>query len=215
MSDQNALLWAILEDPADDLRRLVFADWLEEHGDESGRARAEFIRVQIERSHIQPLGPPDQALAYREARLWLALRHLWHPGPLPLATLDDLGAWRRGFPARLTTYTGLFMSQAGAMFAAAPIGQVILTDKRPLEYRWPVRPSWGWFDGSRRLSYGDQERCPAEMDPEELPFALWQAYKRGRQGGQKWQHPDEESALSALSAACVSYGRRQAGLPAL
>ena len=31
MSDADALLWAILSDPADDLPRLMYADWLEEH----------------------------------------------------------------------------------------------------------------------------------------------------------------------------------------
>jgi uncharacterized protein (TIGR02996 family) len=43
MTDRAALLRAILEDPADDAPRLVYADWLDEHGD---IARAEFIRLQ-------------------------------------------------------------------------------------------------------------------------------------------------------------------------
>ena len=42
MSDA-AFLRAILEDPDDDTSRLVYADWLDEHGDPD---RAEFIRVQ-------------------------------------------------------------------------------------------------------------------------------------------------------------------------
>jgi uncharacterized protein (TIGR02996 family) len=41
----QALLRFILENPADDGARLVYADWLEEHDQE---ARAEFIRVQCE-----------------------------------------------------------------------------------------------------------------------------------------------------------------------
>jgi uncharacterized protein (TIGR02996 family) len=40
----DALYEAILAAPADDLPRLVYADWLEEHGD---TVRAEFIRAQI------------------------------------------------------------------------------------------------------------------------------------------------------------------------
>src|SRR4051812_5383520 len=42
MSRADALLAAIAEAPDDDAPRLVYADWLEEHGDD---ARAEFIRV--------------------------------------------------------------------------------------------------------------------------------------------------------------------------
>ncbi len=34
MSDANALVAAILAAPADDLPRLVYADWLDEHGAE-------------------------------------------------------------------------------------------------------------------------------------------------------------------------------------
>lgn len=48
---ERALLRAILEDPADDLPRLAYADWREETGDDD---RAEFIRVQIELSKLPP-----------------------------------------------------------------------------------------------------------------------------------------------------------------
>ncbi|MBY0461450.1 MAG: TIGR02996 domain-containing protein, partial [Gemmataceae bacterium] len=44
MSDRAALLKAILDDPDDDTARLVFADWLDEHGE--GR-RAAYIRAQV------------------------------------------------------------------------------------------------------------------------------------------------------------------------
>jgi uncharacterized protein (TIGR02996 family) len=44
MNEREALLRAVCENPDDDTPRLVFADWLQEHGDE---ARAEFIRVQV------------------------------------------------------------------------------------------------------------------------------------------------------------------------
>lgn len=48
MSERDAFIRSICEQPADDVARLVFADWLDEHGDEAQRARAEFIRVQCE-----------------------------------------------------------------------------------------------------------------------------------------------------------------------
>ena len=47
--DRAALLAGIAADPDNDLRRLVFADWLDDHGEP---ARAEFIRLQIEGSRI-------------------------------------------------------------------------------------------------------------------------------------------------------------------
>ncbi len=48
MSDRLALLKAILAAPADDLPRLVFADWLEENGtSDADAARAEYLRLSI------------------------------------------------------------------------------------------------------------------------------------------------------------------------
>src|SRR5262245_59686176 len=48
-SDGDALLRAVLVDPADDLPRLAYADWLDERGEV---ARAEFIRLQLELGRI-------------------------------------------------------------------------------------------------------------------------------------------------------------------
>jgi uncharacterized protein (TIGR02996 family) len=52
MTDRDALIRCILESPNDDLPRLIFADWLEEHGE---AARAEFIRVQCELARTNPV----------------------------------------------------------------------------------------------------------------------------------------------------------------
>lgn len=45
MTHDDAFLQAILEAPDDDTPRLIYADWLDEHGDP---ARAEFIRLQYQ-----------------------------------------------------------------------------------------------------------------------------------------------------------------------
>ncbi len=50
MTDEQAFLEAILDDPEDDNLRLIYADFLEERGD---GARAEFIRVQVELSQVK------------------------------------------------------------------------------------------------------------------------------------------------------------------
>src|SRR5437763_16176767 len=48
MSDDDAFLQAIREDPHDPARRLVYADWLEERGDR----RAEFLRLLQQRAVV-------------------------------------------------------------------------------------------------------------------------------------------------------------------
>lgn len=52
MTDIDALLAAVLRDPADDLPRLAYADCLEERGCSGDADRAEFIRVQIEYARL-------------------------------------------------------------------------------------------------------------------------------------------------------------------
>ncbi len=45
MDHERAFLQAIREEPEDDARRLIFADWLEEQGGTAREAQAHFIRA--------------------------------------------------------------------------------------------------------------------------------------------------------------------------
>ncbi len=71
MSTTDHLLRAILDEPAEDLHRLVYADRLEEFGDAADQLHGQFIRLQIElarplpiiEGHItsqEPLRVPDE-----------------------------------------------------------------------------------------------------------------------------------------------------------
>jgi len=55
----------ILARPSEDVPRLVFADWLEEHGD----PRGEFIRIQCQRENMTPADPGFERLSDRESTL--------------------------------------------------------------------------------------------------------------------------------------------------
>ena len=78
-TDEQRALWsAIRANPDDDTPRLVYADWLQEHGDE---ARAEFIRVQCA---LEELGADRRKgrkqrlpLESRQAALLAAHRDSW------------------------------------------------------------------------------------------------------------------------------------------
>ena len=63
------LLAAAGADPDDDGPRLVFADWLEEHGGDDERAWAELIRLQIGRAKLVPLSEAWKALSERDEEL--------------------------------------------------------------------------------------------------------------------------------------------------
>jgi uncharacterized protein (TIGR02996 family) len=69
MSKRSAFLDAIVATPDDDAPRLVFADWLEDHGNEHAAARAAFIRVQCEAAKLAHDDPRLPDLRRREDEL--------------------------------------------------------------------------------------------------------------------------------------------------
>ncbi len=74
MTEREALLRAVCEFPDDDTPRLVFADWLQEHGEEE---RAEFIRVQIEQTRLKPESVPWWKCESRARKLLKAHERQW------------------------------------------------------------------------------------------------------------------------------------------
>jgi uncharacterized protein (TIGR02996 family) len=146
MSEQDAFLRAICASPEDDTVRLVYADWLEEHGD---AVRAEFIRLQCRLDSEDPFAPGRRALLRRE---WQLLRQhgerwiredgladmVFKPGSLwhyPAKT-----RFRRGFIDR-----GWFLSPddflraAPDLFARTPITGIALHEPytiTPEQQQW-------------------------------------------------------------------------------
>ena len=106
MSDEEALLAAIRDNPDEDTPRLAYADWLDENATgEAERARAEFIRVQIELETLPKFGEAlteerRDTLTARESEL--LGRHGAHwLGPLPLQSQSYAPhrvTFLRGFP---------------------------------------------------------------------------------------------------------------------
>lgn len=67
MSDRQAFLATIRQQPDDDAPRLIFADWLEEQGEPE---RAEYIRVQCTLATLPPGDPREADLRQRESELY-------------------------------------------------------------------------------------------------------------------------------------------------
>src|SRR5437660_4410728 len=95
MSQHEGLLQAVLEAPDDDAPRLIYADWLEEHGDAD---RAEFIRVQIERASLPHWEARHLRLALRERELLARHKGRWK-AELPDVKGVVWDEFRRGFVA--------------------------------------------------------------------------------------------------------------------
>jgi uncharacterized protein (TIGR02996 family) len=150
MTDGDALLAAIIAQPAEDLPRLMYADWLDEHGQPE---RAEFIRVQCELSRMPHTGGPEEEdgncatckmrkpLEDREELLlsrggdWVGFPYL-KPGGARRNTFLTAGEtyfrFRRGFVADMSCTSADWLAHADAITAAHPIERVRLTT--PLRY---------------------------------------------------------------------------------
>jgi uncharacterized protein (TIGR02996 family) len=74
VNEQDALLEAISATPDDDTPRLVYADWLDEHGE---GVYASFIRLQIARARIRTKTPERDRLLKQETAAWRKLKRRW------------------------------------------------------------------------------------------------------------------------------------------
>ena len=132
MSDREALLAAIRMHPDEDTPRLVFADWLDEHGEEFDGWRAAFIRGQIAGARPK--------LHKWMARKWFAIlprdfeirkgKYLWFH-ELPHASASIV----RGFIERVRCTAADWLANADTILAEHPVRRVRLTT-------WPEQNSY-------------------------------------------------------------------------
>ncbi len=132
MGDEG-FLRTILDAPDDDAPRLVYADWLEEHGRPE---RAEFIRVECEQATIRrgravapnrwdsprfwELEERRQQLYDRHARRWFA--------PLFAVFRGEMRT-ERGFPWHIALAARRFIEVGEAIFRAAPTIEDVFLDR--------------------------------------------------------------------------------------
>lgn len=113
--NHEAFLSAILEYPDDDAPRLIYADWLEEHGEP---ARAEFIRAQCLRaSGGSDLRRSPELLA-REQELLSLHADEWL---VPLQRLGQDWRFQRGFVVGGTITAQTLLEQADDLFRRVPL----------------------------------------------------------------------------------------------
>jgi uncharacterized protein (TIGR02996 family) len=115
---EDAFLRDIRERPDDDTPRLVYADWLDDHGDSPC---AEFIRTQIALAKLVPGDSRRDTLQQRQADLLAEHEEHWL-SPLPA----DLYRWKfeRGLLSAIIMRWAASLEPAGHLFDRHPIDQV-------------------------------------------------------------------------------------------
>lgn len=221
MSDGDALLRTILERPDDDTARLVYADWLQENGREVHaqlirRTSGPGYRNQVRRVAISNNNHRKHAYLL-EDRWHVSTSNLCPKGttewvrasmPTPASGFDCSATIRAGFIESLWCPLGWFAEHAEALFRAHPIERMVLTDQRPLE-----SSRFAWFN--HPVPSGTSQPAQHRL-PDELYFRLGGYDNRGgaHPKNVRWYNTRAD-AESALSRACVAYGRALAGLAPL
>jgi uncharacterized protein (TIGR02996 family) len=135
--DERALLRMIRDHPDADLPRLVYADWLEERGRE---ARAEFIRVQIDRYRRIPTDPTARGISWREYQILEEYELAWKAELPPGFRTGSV--FRRGLIHRASCRVAdLFAATENDL--AAPIEELFVTvDEVNIEWLAVVPPAF-------------------------------------------------------------------------
>jgi uncharacterized protein (TIGR02996 family) len=207
VSDHDAILRAVIEEPEEDLPRLLYADWLEEFGSEEDHIRSEFIRVQCEIARLKSercfcgdSGDPTgcfrcKTLAKLRRR---ELAFYMNPGTdsfLPDGMRDSHLTLRhiyfkRGFADSVSLDTEAWLEHGPTLCAAHPITRVMLMDKWPADI---VKTTyWEWFDEGGPVPPDDAVRDIVKttywqwfdgghdelaMGHDSMPRPIWRAYK--------------------------------------
>jgi uncharacterized protein (TIGR02996 family) len=122
MSTEEGLLRAICAEPDDDGLRLIYADWLEDRGDEDSLARAEFIRVQVALASMTTADPQRDELELRERDLLTAHEERW-AAPFRRFHLEVWG-FERGLIEYMILPADSFLRGAEELFSATPLQEV-------------------------------------------------------------------------------------------
>jgi uncharacterized protein (TIGR02996 family) len=204
MGDGEALLRAVLAKPRDDAPRLVYADWLDEHGQ---AAAADYIRA-----CCAIRTAPDVARLSAQLATFRGL--LFEPGGVLGGRVFHAAGLlaaepRAGFLSDIELPCRALMAHAGLIFSALPVEAVRVSD------RWPRRdgPGGGWA-WARGPAAGPADRWPPGLDePWVLPDQLFAALAGAEGATDPAPFATEDRARVALRLACVRYGRRLVGLP--
>src|SRR5262245_33053202 len=117
---------ALQQEPEDDTLRLVFADFLEDRGDDPSSAHAEFIRVQVELAALSPgtRAETEQAakLTARQNDLLARWQRVWLGD-----WVEALHGWtfRRGLLEAIQADASVFLDHAANWFAEWPTLTVV------------------------------------------------------------------------------------------
>lgn len=194
MLTREAFLQVIIDNPDEDAPRLIYADWLEEHGESP---RAEFIRIQCELARLPEddeerrpiLQEREWTLLSAHAKEWLAelpvLEGIKWDEATPIGKRDSLPCFARGFASSiLAENEKAFQTHVEAIFCAAPVTELRFNHRLKdmkmflscsgLERLKRLSMSANFYEGRRnwRSQFAQLVNCPRLSQLTELDLGL-------------------------------------------
>jgi uncharacterized protein (TIGR02996 family) len=168
-SERESLIAAIRESPDDDTLRLVCADWFEDQGDEANVARAELIRLQIQRANLPIEDDRHSELQARELRLLKRFAPVWRGKHFAGKEVH----FRRGFIEYVKLHLHDFLHQRRDMLRLEPVRDVCLTgwlhSPSDLVRRVAKRDEWQYIE---TLRIPQEHPTAPQQRPRDLVFLL-------------------------------------------
>jgi uncharacterized protein (TIGR02996 family) len=159
--DRDALLAAILAQPDDDVARLVYADWLQENGQEP---RAQFIRAQVWASQAEPFSKEARKQAAVAKRILEASSR----GEWTRHLQQRMVGWefRRGFVEHVRVNVATFAHDAEELFRREPIRSLQMIRFASNATTVPLEPFFETPQLERitRLEMSGRQFSPVEME---------------------------------------------------
>jgi uncharacterized protein (TIGR02996 family) len=129
-AEERGFLDAILDEPDDDVPRLVYADWLTERGD----PRGEFIQVQCRLARTPRYEPTPRESHQREQDLLRAWRSEWERPYRKFEFIRHV-SFKRGFLNQLSFPASRFMEVGDLVYQIGPIETVSLVPDSIAHYQ--------------------------------------------------------------------------------
>jgi uncharacterized protein (TIGR02996 family) len=170
----DAFLRAIRAEHGSDTHRLVYADWLDEQGDQ---ARAEFIRLQCELAHLDEQGERARELKEREAALLGEHRSRWTFG-LDRQFSHFVLTFRRGFVEEVKCYVHRCPPEVFNVLRHHPVRKLRLHGG-PLAYHPLTSEECQHLAGRAELALIRELDCPNAEDPGSLWLLLTSPHLAG------------------------------------
>ncbi len=173
MTEEAAFLAGIRADPKDDLRRLVFADWLEEQSSDECRTKAEYLRLEVHVSGLSDDRPERDGFIVKLRAVAEGLPVEWKTAVAKVA-IENCGVrWRFQCPKKWSELEETYSPDV--RFCSACRKDVFFCDS--VEKARRVAENVGVcvaidLGVIRRDGDMDMLRNPPELESEELPMYI-------------------------------------------